>query len=255
MKETISLKGRVAAVTGANRGIGAGVAAGFARRGAEVALWDIAAEEGAQETLGKVREHCANAVYVPVDVADRKAVESATRATLEQLGRVDVLVNNAGIYPFTPFLEMPFEEWQRVIDVDLTALWLCAKAIAPDMVKRGYGKIINVSSIQFMLASPDLTHYVAAKGGVLGLTRSMARDLGKHGIRVNSIMPGAIVVSGEPREAAEKDTKGKDYDKLQCLPGRIYPEDIEPTFAFLAAEESDAITGQAISVDKGRMHW
>jgi len=231
------------------------VAIGFARRGAEVALWDIVAKEDAEETLAKVREHCANAAYVQVDVADRDAVGSAAKTTIEHFGRVDILVNNAGIYPMSPFLEMPFEEWQRVIDVDLTGLWLCAKAIAPDMVKRGYGKIINVSSIQFMLASPDLTHYVAAKGGVLGLTRSLARDLGKHGIRVNSIMPGAIVVSGEPREVVEKDKKGKDYDKLQCLPGRICPEDIEPTFAFLAAEESDAITGQAISVDKGRMHW
>jgi 3-oxoacyl-[acyl-carrier protein] reductase len=255
MRGTISLEGRAAVITGAKQGIGAGVAIGFARRGARVALWDIAPEEDAEETLRKVREHCPDALYVQVDVVDPEAAKAAARATLERFGQVDILVNNAGIYPTVPFLEMSFEEWRRVVDVSLCGSWACAKAVVPDMVRRGYGKIINVSSIQFLLASPDLSHYVSAKAGVLGLTRALARELGKHGIRVNSVMPGAIRTESELRHFPEQQELERVLNEKQCLPGRIGPEDIEPTFAFLAAPESDPITGQAINVDHGWVFW
>ena len=252
---SLSLNNRIAVITGAKQGIGAAVAIGFARRGAKVVLWDWADIKEASESITKVSKYCNDPLYLQVDVSDKSAVTEAAERTLEYYGKVDILVNNAAIYPRIPFLEMTFEEWQKVVDISLSGSWLCAKAFVPNMINQSYGKIINVSSILFVLGAPDFSHYIPAKAGVIGLTRSLARELGVHGIRVNAVMPGAIQTEGELRDFPDQEKISRILNEKQCLPGRIKPEHIEPTFAFLAGSSSDPITGQTINVDHGWCFW
>ena len=248
---TLSLKDKIAVITGAKQGIGAEVALGFAKRGAKIVIWDFVDETEAFETIAKIKKYCDDLLYYQVDVSDKSSVCNAAEMTLKEFNKVDILVNNAAIYPRTPFIKMTYEEWQKVIDVSLSATWLCSKAFVPDMIKHSYGKIINVSSILFVIGEQDLSHYISAKAGVIGLTRSLARELGPNGIRVNAVMPGAIQTEGELRDFPEQDKILNMLNEKQSLTGRIKPEHIEPTFAFLASSASDPITGQVINVDHG----
>jgi 3-oxoacyl-[acyl-carrier protein] reductase len=255
MKGSIRLDGRVALITGAAKGIGAGVAIGFAQRGAQVVLTGRQPDEEPPASLEQARQYHSSAIYRRLDVTDFDRACEVAQEVAELFGRLDVLVNNAGIYPRTSFLDLDPAEWHEVINVNLHGCFNCAKAVVPYMVEQQYGKIINVGSIQFMLGSPDLTHYIATKGGLIGFTRSLARDLGKYGIRVNCIMPGAILTEGELRDFHDQEAVARMLDEKQCLRGRIRPADIEPTFAFLASGESDPITGQSINVDHGWVYW
>ena len=251
----LSLNDRVAVITGAKQGIGAAVDIGFAKRGAQVALWDWADVKKASESITKVRKYCNDALYLQVEVSDESAVLEAAERTLKYFDKVDILVNNAATYPRMSFLDMTFEEWHKVVDISLAGSWLCAKAFVPNMIEYSYGKFINVSSILFILGSSYLSHYIPAKAGVLGLTRSLAQELGVDGFLVNAVMPGAIQTEGELRDFPEQEEIARILDEKQCLPGRIRLEQIEPTFAFLAGSASDPITGQAINVDHGWCFW
>jgi len=242
----INLNGLVCLITGADQGIGNGLVKGFLRRGAKVAagLYD------ASRSASKVDA----ALALQLDVTKADQVRASVAKTIETFGRLDVLINNAGIFPWKPADEMVFADWRSVLDVDLDGVFRCCEAVIPHMKAQNAGVIINVGSIAVRAGLPHLAHYIASKGGLIGLTRGLARDLGKYGIRVNCIHPGAIQTEGEIQKFPDQAGLLKMLNEKQCIPGRITPADIEPTFAFLASSESAPITGQCITVDKGWFH-
>jgi 3-oxoacyl-[acyl-carrier protein] reductase len=242
----IDLTGLVCLITGADEGLGNGLVHGFLARGAKVVAGLLNAEASAKEVGA--------AMPVQMDVSKTEQVEAALARVVEHHGRLDALINNAGIYPWKPADEMSYDDFRRVLDVNLDGAFRCCSAATPIMKRQGGGSIINVGSITLRGGLPNLSHYIASKGGIVGLTRGLARDLGKHGIRVNCIHPGAIQTPGEIRKFPDQEGLLKIMNEKQCLPGRITPADIEPAFAFLASRESAAITGQSLTVDKGWWH-
>jgi 3-oxoacyl-[acyl-carrier protein] reductase len=242
----IDLSGMVCLITGTDEGLGNGLVHGFLKRGAKVAAGLLDANTSAPR-IGA-------ALPVQLDVTKQDQVTAAVEKTLQAFGRLDVLINNAGIYPWAAADGMTYAQWRQVLDVNLDGTFRCCNAVAPAMKGQGSGAIINVGSITLRGGLPKLSHYIASKGGIVGLTRGLARDLGALGIRVNCIHPGAIQTEGEIRKFPDQESILKDLNQKQCLPGRITPADIEPAFAFLASRESAAITGQCLTVDKGWFH-
>jgi 3-oxoacyl-[acyl-carrier protein] reductase len=252
------LAGRVALITGASRGIGAAVAEGFAAEGAAVALnyLDIdrmrqLAEDRAAEIVGKG----GRAVAVAADVSDPDEVAAMVATVRERLGPVDILVANAAASAKLPWDALTLDAWERVLAVNLTGTFLCARAVWPDMRSRGYGKIITVSSVMSELGLAGSLHYVTSKAGLLGFTRALAREVGPAGVRVNSVMPGAIRTEHEIETCADPEALALRAAERQSLPRRGLPEDLVGAFVFLAAEESDFITGQVLSVDGGWLNY
>ena len=241
----IELNGKVCVITGADEGVGYGLALGFLARGARVAagVLDYLSLPGLESAL-----------VVPMDVTNESQVISAIDRLIQTFGRIDVLINNAGIYPRHPAETMTYKEWRQVIDVNLEGSWRCANAVIPHMRAAGGGSIINVGSIALRLGMENLSHYHASKGGVVGLTRGLARDLGKHGIRVNCLHLGAILTEGEKRLFPDQEAILREMDQRQSITGRLTPESVEPTFAFFASSESASITGQCLTIDKGWTH-
>jgi 3-oxoacyl-[acyl-carrier protein] reductase len=243
------LKDKVALVTGAARGIGETTARVFCEEGATVVLNDLD-EERLQRHTDKLAAEGHTVLAAPFDVCDRPKVRAAVADVIARFGRIDVLVNNAGAYPRRPFLEMKDEEWDAMVDLNLNGTYNCSRAIAPHMAAAGRGAIVNTGSVTFFLGMANLTHYIAAKGGVVGFTRALARDLGPHGIRVNCITPGAVLTVtekdfGDPKETLEKTLA------VQSLKRRIVPEDIARVAIFLSSEYSSGMTGQTLNVDGG----
>jgi NAD(P)-dependent dehydrogenase (short-subunit alcohol dehydrogenase family) len=244
------LTGQVAIVTGAARGIGRAIASRLAADGARVELFDVdgAAANQAAEALGD------GTVAHAVDVADPQAVAEAVGAVRRSEGRIDILVNNAGIYPHTPFEELTFEDWRRVLGINLDGVFLCTRAVYPAMRERGYGRIVNISSATFLIGYPEMTAYIASKGGVVGFTRALAPEAGAHGITVNCITPGLIQTEGTDVE----DPTGELFAEIvggQAVKRRGRPEDIAECAAYLASPAASFITGQTINVDGGhRFH-
>jgi NAD(P)-dependent dehydrogenase (short-subunit alcohol dehydrogenase family) len=244
------LTGQVAIVTGAARGIGRAIASRLAAGGARVELFDVdgAAANQAAEALGH------GSVPHAVDVADLDAVAEAVGAVRRSEGRIDILVNNAGIYPHTPFEELTFEDWRRVLGINLDGVFLCTRAVYPAMRERGYGRIVNISSATFLIGYPEMTAYIASKGGVVGFTRALAAEAGAHGITVNCITPGLIQTEGTDVE----DPTGELFAEIvggQAVKRRGRPEDIAECAAYLASPAASFITGQTINVDGGhRFH-
>ena len=241
----IELSGKVCVITGADEGVGYGLALGFLARGARVAA-------GVLDSLSL--PGLESALVVPMDVTNESQVISAIDRLIQTFGRIDVLINNAGIYPRHPAETMTYKEWRQVIDVNLEGSWRCANAVIPHMRAAGGGSIINVGSIALRLGMENLSHYHASKGGVVGLTRGLARDLGKHGIRVNCLHLGAILTEGEKRLFPDQEAILREMDQRQSITGRLTPESVEPTFAFFASSESASITGQCLTIDKGWTH-
>lgn len=243
----------MAIVTGAARGIGRAAAARLASDGARVALFDV---DGAavDATAGALASDGAAVSAHAVDVTDEPGIAEAVGEVLRTDGRIDILVNNAGIYPHTPFEEVTFAEWRRVLSTNLDGVFLVTRAVYPHMRERGYGRIVNISTAAFHIGYPELTPYLASKGGIIGFSRSLAAETGPHGITVNVITPGMIETEG----TQEEDPEGELFDEIgadQAVKRRGRPEDIAETIAYLASPAAGFITGQTINVDGGhRMH-
>ncbi len=242
----IELIDKVCLITGCGEGVGLGLVHGFLQRGAKVAagIRNFAKSAGAVEPAFKVQ----------LDVTKRDQAQSAVKSVVEEFGRIDVLINNAGIYPRTPVEEMDFDEFRRILDTNLDGAFRCSEAVIPHMIKQKSGVIINVGSITLRLGMAHLAHYTASKGGLVGMTRGMARDLGGYGIRVNCVHLGAVRTEGELRLFPDQEAVAKDLNAKQCLPGRLTPETVEPVFAFLASYVSIDISVQFITVDRGWTH-
>jgi 3-oxoacyl-[acyl-carrier protein] reductase len=186
------LKGRIAVVTGAASGIGKGIAIAFAREGANVVIADKVAEEHAAEVIAGVRGHGGEALFVQTDVSDEDSVRLMAEAALARFGRVDILVNNAGIFTESLIENMPIDDWDRVMNTNLRGTFLCTRALIGQMLERRDGRIINIASQLGQIGGKSVGHYAASKAGVIGLTKSLAREVSLRGVLVNAIAPGPI---------------------------------------------------------------
>lgn len=217
----IDLTDKVCLITGAAQGIGAALVLGFARRGATVIATDIAAPQ-----------HDAAVLNLAWDVTDEARAEEVVKTVVQRFGRLDVLVANAGAYPRENWDEISSARWREILAINLDGAWHACRAAARPMTAQGYGKIVTVSSIEVSLGVAVHAHYDAAKAGVLGLTRSLARALGPGGVRVNCLMPGAVLTEGEIKLFPDLDATDAACAGAQCLPARLTPEMTEPAFAF-----------------------
>ena len=235
---------RVAIVTGSAQGIGASIARKLSAEGAAVVIADINAKGAA-----KVADSLPNALAVTVDTSSEDQVGALVEATMERFGKVDVLVNNAAIVPFTKWDDIDFAEWRRIMSVNLDGVFLTSRAVYPHMRKADFGRIVNIASNVFVAGTPNLAHYVAAKGGVVGFTRALATELGRYGITVNAVAPGLTETEGT---LASPHAEAFDFvQSLQAIPRRAMPDDIAPAVSFLASEEAAWVTGSLLVVDGG----
>jgi 3-oxoacyl-[acyl-carrier protein] reductase len=249
-----SLEGKVAIVTGAGQGIGRVFAKAFALAGAKIVVAEKNRLSG-EATEQEVASAGGETMFFEVDVGDQASVESMVEKTGERFGGVDILVNNAAIFStldMRSFDNIPLPEWNRVMQVNVTGSFLCARAVLPMMKRNNKGRIINIASGAVTLGRPNYLHYVASKGAVITMTRSMARELGPFGITVNSILPGATFTEIERKTVtpAQKDK----IVAMQCIPRPQAPEDLVGPLLFLASDASAFVTGQAITVDGGATH-
>jgi 3-oxoacyl-[acyl-carrier protein] reductase len=248
------LAGRTALITGASRGIGAAVAAGFAAEGASVALNHLDTVEMrklAAERVADIVRLGGRALAVAGDVSDPDEVSAMVSLVREELGPVDILVTNAAAASKLPWDHISTDEWAHMLSVNLTGAFLCARAVWPDMRSRQYGKIITVSSVMVELGMAGSLHYVTTKAGLIGFTRALAREVGRFGIRVNCVMPGAIRTEAEIERVADPEALTLRAAERQSIPRRGLPEDLVGAFVYLAAQESDFVTGQVLTVDGG----
>ncbi|MFL5730917.1 MAG: 3-oxoacyl-ACP reductase FabG [Cytophagaceae bacterium] len=238
------LREKVAIVTGGMQGIGKKAVERFLSEGAKVMIWDINEAEVAA-TFGK---NSASVFFLKVDTTKFPVVYDAAQATFDQLGRIDILINNAGITRNATQLKMTQEQWQQVVDVNLTGVFNCTKAVAPFMIRNHYGRIINTSSMVGLYGNFGQTNYAAAKSGVLGITRVWARELSKNGITVNAVSPG--VIETENMNTVPEEVLNSIREKIPA--GRIGAyEDVVNAYVFLASAEASYISGSVINVDGG----
>ncbi len=243
------LDGRVAFVTGAGGGLGEGICTSLAAAGAAVACADVDLQR-AERIARRVADAGGRSLPLHVDVSDSAALAGAVQTAIAGLGGVDVLVNNAAIYPRRAWTEITEEEWDRVLAVNLKAYFLCARACHDSLKERGRGHIVNVSSVTFLIGFELLLDYVASKGGIVGFTRALAHEVGPDGITVNAIAPGAFPTDAEK---IHPDPEGYNQWALdqQCLKRRGTPEDIGNLVVFLSSDASSFITGQTVVIDGG----
>lgn len=244
-----ALTGKVVLITGASRGIGAATARACAEAGADVAVGYLDNPEGADATVAAVVQRGRKAEAFHADVTDPDQVAAMVAGAEERFGRIDGLVNNAGIMPETPVLEMSIDEWRRVIDVDLTGAFLCSRAVAPAMLERQEGSIVMISSRLGQIGFPGVVHYSAAKAGVLGLTKALAREWGPGGIRVNAVAPG-VTITDMASDVMEGEVGRR---RLAELPsGRFaQPEEVAASVVFLLSDLAAMYYGQTLSPNGG----
>lgn len=241
-----SLEGKVAIITGGSRGIGASVALSLAEVGAKVAINYVSSATAAEELVEKITKMGGKAIAIGANVSKAEEAEGLVQQTLEKLARVDILVNNAGITRDNLLMRMKLEDWQAVIDLNLTGVFLCTKAVSKIMLKQKSGRIINVSSVAGLMGNPGQANYSAAKAGVIAFTKTIAKELASRGITVNAVAPGFIATD------MTKDLKSAEIIKFIPLKRYGQPEEVAGTIRFLAADPAAAyITGQVFNVDGG----
>lgn len=240
------LRGKVAIVTGASRGIGRATALALAAEGAKVIVNYASSREAADRVVAEISAMGSEAIAVPADVSKADQVDSLINATLEQWGQIDVLVNNAGITRDTLLLRMKQEDWQAVIDLNLTGVFLCTKAVSKIMLKQRSGRIVNITSVAGQMGNLGQANYSAAKAGVIGFTKTVAKELSSRGITVNAVAPGFIETD------MTHDLKADEILKFIPLGRYGQAEEVAGMIRFLAADPAAAyITGQVMNVDGG----
>lgn len=239
------LKDRVAIITGGASGIGKASVLRFMEEGARVAIWDINEEDGKALAAQYGGDRCK---FYKVNAVDLPSVEAAAAAVAADFGQIDILINNAGITRDSTMKKMTAEQWQLVIDVNLTGVWNCTKAVSPYMVDRGYGRIISTSSLVGLYGNFGQANYVATKAGVIGLTKVWAREFGRKGVTANAVAPGFIateMVTTVPEKVIQMLEERTPVGRM----GK--PEEIASAFVFLASDEAAFINGTTLSVDGG----
>jgi len=243
------LAGRVVLVTGSSRGIGAEIAAKAGAHGARVAVHYQSAEEGAQATARRVRDAGAEAEVFQADLTDGAQAEALVAQVIARFGRIDGLVNNAGATQVGPFLDISPEEWNTVIATDLTAAFRTCRAALPSMVERGSGTIVNIASRLGQMGIAETAAYSAAKAGVIGLTRSLAKEFGRHGIRVNAVAP-FVIVTDMTTDLVDSDEGGNRLRDAAL--GRFGTAgEVANTVIFLLSDASSLFTGQTLNPNAG----
>lgn len=241
------LKDKVVIITGASRGIGKATALELASVGASVVVNYARSSEAAEEVVATIVGAGGKAIALQADVSQAEQVDSLIKATLAEYGRIDVLVNNAGITKDTLLMRMKLEQWQAVIDLNLTGVFLCTKAVTKTMLKQRSGRIINIASVAGQMGNPGQANYSAAKAGVIGMTKTVAKELSSRGVTVNAVAPGFIATE------MTEDLKGAE-EIIKMIPLGRYgkPTEIAGMIRFLAADPAAAyITGQTFNVDGG----
>ncbi|KIY21650.1 3-oxoacyl-[acyl-carrier-protein] reductase [Mesobacillus subterraneus] len=242
------LVGKAAIVTGASRGIGREIALELAREGASVAVNYAGSEAKALEVVDEIKAMGRDAFVIQADVSSADSVTNMVKEAVERFGKLDILVNNAGITKDNLLMRMKESEWDDVININLKGVFLCTKAVTRQMMKQRSGRIINISSIVGVSGNPGQANYVAAKSGVIGLTKTTAKELSSRGITVNAIAPGFITT--DMTDKLHEDVKS---EMLKQIPLARFgePKDIARTVIFLASEDSAYMTGQTLHVDGG----
>jgi 3-oxoacyl-[acyl-carrier protein] reductase len=242
------LSGRVALVTGGSRGIGRSICADLARNGAAVAINYNQSAEQAEDLRRQIESNGGKAVTLQGDVRKPEDTERLAEQTTSQLGKLDILVNNAGFNRDTLILRMSLQDWDEVMDLNLRAVFLCTKSVLRPMMKNRWGRIINIGSVSGLAGNAGQANYAAAKSGLVGFTRAVAREMGSRNITSNLIMPG-LVITELTKDIRPEIVAGV---KQRLLIDRLgKPEDISACVTYLASEEASYITGQVISVDGG----
>jgi len=244
------LKDKIALVTGSSRGVGRAVALGFAKEGAKVVINYTSNQKAADEVVEAIQSMGSEAVAVKADVAQKKDAEGLVGAAVDTFGKIDILVNNAGFTRPALMIKMTEDQWDQVVDIHLKGAFLCSQAAGIRMKEQNSGKIINVMSVAGLVGTVGQINYSAAKGGILSMTKSIARELARYNVCCNVISLG--IVATDMTEKIRTDEKLKEIYMNRILLKRFAePDDISPAFAFLASDESNYITGQLLCVDGG----
>ena len=239
-------QGKVVVITGASTGMGQEYAVRLANEGADLVL---ASRHPAIETQKLVEDVGRKAIAQACDVTSPEDIQKLAETTKSKFGRCDILINNAGVYPFQSFEEMTFDDWRKIMAIDLDALFLTCKAFVPLMKQHSWGRIINISSNVCWVVSPNITHYTAAKMGVIGFTRALASEVADAGITVNAVAPG-LVRTGTT-ESGEQSQMFDMVKQMQAIHRTEEPEDLAGVISFLASDDSRFITAQTLVVDGG----
>ncbi|MGD0202285.1 MAG: 3-oxoacyl-ACP reductase FabG [Candidatus Bathyarchaeia archaeon] len=240
------LEGKVAIVTGAASGIGKETALLFSREGAKVVVADVF-ENGGEETVAEIKK-TGEGFFVKLDVCNREQTKQMVKDTIERYGKIDVLINNAGVAQDALLLKMTEEQWNRVIDINLKGAFNCAQAVVEVMINQGHGVIVNVSSVVGLYGNIGQANYAAAKAGLIGLTKALAKELGRKGIRVNAVAPGFTMT---PMMANVPDKILQMMREKTPLGKLAEPRDIAYAYLYLASDEAKFVNGAVLSVDGG----